>query len=879
MKKLMIGSLLLIPIIIMVVVVLTSGFVSAATYIGVESITLSTNYYEIDTFPARKTFYAKDFLNPVVSPSRATYRTVTWIIDEVTYLDSDYEELYEANKDTMLPAVTLIDSHDNPVEENQTGAFTVSCYCSFEIIAQAENKQATCRIVVGGTDVNSVTISYDGNKSFSGHVGDALLLYTLLAPVSTKSEEFIWESTNESVAKVNQNGIVDIVGVGTANITLKVAHERKEGKDLTYCVSNEFQITSSASSSIYGSKFYSSRTTLSCSALSISGASAVSGCSVEGDTITITGEQAVINTSNGQLTIYTCDDTDIQIDNANIISADSGYILGVGEESLYLTASFKSKLATATPEVVWSVSGGDFAINNGVLTAAKDGMALVTATCGGKTAEITIHAETKVRNMVLGISNASQRIGIARETIYPSGIYNDTLTEIGNYSIEVGVTSPELPADKFNYSVDKTDYAHFEGNKLVFHWENVPDEKTILNVTVSAKYPLFYNNKTYTTSTFAVKVIKGVAVNSCETAIKVAEGEYRLIFISDVEMKVNGVNVYNDMYGNNHYVTMSTDQESDVGWAPFTIRRSATVSNIQIKCNEVDETITNSADRAKGLTWTGLRFQWDCQRGYEDRFTGRLEYSIIENANILLRAFGCDITVDGCVFRNSSNMGIYMDAEKIQNPDGEWFIEYTHMTIKNCIMSNMLATAISCHYSNENFFDHDDKGNIIGSALDDTLSYDKERNTTLTQQGFLDIYNWQNLKEVDLMGGAADIPDIAKLALSAATEEIFGLETFKPYIYPENDAAGEGQTTNYVHMGIISTGFINPSVFECTFEDDRFHYIDLRHEDLGDLEDLFGVLLKEKHFKLWVYDKNANLTPKSKYVLDRYTLFRLHPEE
>ena len=54
MKKLMIGSLLLIPIIIMVVVVLTSGFVSAATYIGVESITLSTDYYEIDTFPARK---------------------------------------------------------------------------------------------------------------------------------------------------------------------------------------------------------------------------------------------------------------------------------------------------------------------------------------------------------------------------------------------------------------------------------------------------------------------------------------------------------------------------------------------------------------------------------------------------------------------------------------------------------------------------------------------------------------------------------------------------------------------------------------------------------------------------------------------------------
>ena len=879
MKKLMIGSLLLIPIIIMVVVVLTSGFVSAATYIGVESITLSTDYYEIDTFPARKTFYAKDFLNPVVSPSRATNRTVTWVIDEITYLDSDYEELYEANSETMLPAVTLIDSKDNPVEENQTGAFVVSCYCSFEIIAQAENKQATCRIVVGGTDVNSVAISYDGNKSFSGHVGDALLLYYLLAPVSTKSEEFIWESSNENVAKVNENGIVDLVGTGTANITLKVAHERKEGKELTYATSNEFQITSLASSSVYGPKFYSSRNTLSCSELSIVGGVAVSGCTIDGDTITITGEQAVINTTKGQLTIVSCDETDIQIDNADIISEESGYILGVGEEALFLSASYKSKFATGTPEVVWSVSGGDFAIENGVLTAAKDGIALVTATCGEKKAEITIHAETKVRNMVLGISNASQRIGIARETIYPSGIYNDTLTEIENYSIEVNVKNPELPVDKFNYSVDNTEYAHFDGNNLVFHWDKVPDEKTILNVTVSAKYPLFYNNKTYTTSSFAVKTIKGVAVNSSETAEKVAADGYRLIFVDDVEMKVNGVNVYNDMYGNNHYVTMDQNQPSDVGWAPFVIRKNAVVSNIQIKCNEVDESITNSADRAKGLTWTGLRFQWDCQRGYEDRFTGRLEYSIIENANILLRAFGCDITVDGCVFRNSSNMGIYMDAEKLQTENGDWFVEYTHMTIKNCIMSNMLATAISCHYSNENFYDHDSNGKIIGSALDDTLSYDKTKNTTLKQEGFLDIYNWQNLKEVDLMGGSADIPDIAKLALSAATEEIFSLPGFKPYIYPENDAAGEGQTTNYVHMGLMSTGFLNPSVFECTFEDERFHYIDLRKEDLGDLEDLFGVLLKEKHFKLWVYDKDADITPKSKYVLDRYTLFRLHPEE
>ena len=882
MKKLMIGTLLLIPIIIMVVVVLTSNFVSAATYIGVESVKLAYSDYEIDNFPARRTFYAKDILNPVVYPSRATNRSITWVIDEIKYLDSEYEELYNANPNTMQPAVTLIDAHDNPVSENQTGAFTVNCYCSFEIIAQAENKQATCRIVVGGSNVNTVTLSYNGNKTYAGNVGDSLLLYYLLAPVSARSDEFIWESSDESVAKVNANGIVDILSVGTAKITLKVAHEKEAGKPVTYATSNEFVITSTVGASVYGSMFYSARTTISCSEVGIESPVAVSGCTVEGGNIVITSEQAVLNTANGQLTINVCDDTDIQIDNASIVSQESGYVLGVGEETLYLTASYKSVFATGTPNVTWSVNGGDFAINNGALTAAKAGVGTVTASLNGKTAQVNIHAEEKVRNVILGISNASQRVGIARETIYPSGIYNAAMTDIENYSIDVEVKVPELSVDKFDYSVDNTEYAHFEGNKLVFHWDKVPDEKTVLNITVSAKYPLFYNNKAYTTSTFAVKVIKGVAVYNSDTAIKVAESKNRLIFTDDVAMYATRVNVYADMYGNNHYVTMAPDideSQKDIGWSPFYVRSAAVVSNIQIKCNEVSDTITNDADRAKGLNYTCLRFQWELKNGYEDRFEGRLEYSILENANILLRVFGCDVKIDGCVFRNSTNMGIYTDCERGTAENGNQYVEYSHITIKNCIMSNMLATAISCHYSNKNFYNLDENGNIIGSALDDSLSYEKEHNGSLTQEGFLDIYNWQNLKEVDLMAGSADIPDVAKLALQWATEEIFQLPAFGDYIYPENDAAGEGTATNYVHMGIMSTGFINPSVFECTFEDPRFHYIELRYADLRDLEDLFGALIKENHFKFWAYDKYANITPKSKYVLDRATLFRLHPED
>ena len=94
----MIGTLLLIPLIIMAVVTLTANIVAGATYIGVESLTIETDYLEL--INVDQIYYAGDLLLPKVGPSRATNKTITWEIEDITLLDASYD-------DSVIPAVTL----------------------------------------------------------------------------------------------------------------------------------------------------------------------------------------------------------------------------------------------------------------------------------------------------------------------------------------------------------------------------------------------------------------------------------------------------------------------------------------------------------------------------------------------------------------------------------------------------------------------------------------------------------------------------------------------------------------------------------------------------------------------------------------------------
>ena len=175
---------MLIPIIIMVVVTLTANIIAGVTYIGVESLSIDKTYLEL--IHVDQIYYASDLLLPKVSPSRATNKTITWEIEDITLLDASYD-------DSVVPAVTLIDAYENPVETNTTGVFKVNAYCSFELSAQAETQKATCMVFVGGYDVRKIMVSHNSNDYADVKVGDSVQLKYTVVPISAKINELRWE--------------------------------------------------------------------------------------------------------------------------------------------------------------------------------------------------------------------------------------------------------------------------------------------------------------------------------------------------------------------------------------------------------------------------------------------------------------------------------------------------------------------------------------------------------------------------------------------------------------------------------------------------------------------------------------------------------------
>ena len=97
MKKVMIGILILIPIIILLVVAMVSSIVSAQAHIAVENIELKykdsdNTIYELPLNlenVAGKVINLKDYLNVVVSPQKANNYTIEWKISgDITYTAS-----------------------------------------------------------------------------------------------------------------------------------------------------------------------------------------------------------------------------------------------------------------------------------------------------------------------------------------------------------------------------------------------------------------------------------------------------------------------------------------------------------------------------------------------------------------------------------------------------------------------------------------------------------------------------------------------------------------------------------------------------------------------------------------------------------------------
>ena len=551
MKKVMIGILILIPIIILLVVAMVSSIVSAQAHIAVENIELKykdsdNTIYELPlNFKdvADKVVNLKDYLDVVVSPQKANNYTIEWKISgDISYTDSEYENKYKqyinnpSSSAKVWPAATFVDENGNETASSTSGKIVIGSYCTFTVQVVAENVSKTIGVKVVGYDVERVEVrAQSGEGKLS--VGESVRLIPSYTPIDSIVNDSEWTSSDTQVAIVDQNGVVTGVGEGKAVISHGASVFSTGAKVYGTC---EVEVSANGASVRYGSRIVTSKSTLTLSELGISGeAVAVSGCTIENGEVKITASKAVLSVNGKNFEIEKCDADEIVINNKDFYEYhEDGYVLAVGEHTLKLSAIWADMTnETVLTNVSWKSNNESVATVNekGEVKGVSRGLATITATANGKSASVTINVQNKLASVQLRTSQASLAVGLARETVFasqrflnPTSVRSDD-TKIANSTLIVVQGEPEnataeeldLFYSSFNFEVvEGGEYAHFDQtvrNKLVFSDEGKALEgkgKQSIKVRVSAKYPKYEGMSKFTTQEVTINAIYGVAVSS-----------------------------------------------------------------------------------------------------------------------------------------------------------------------------------------------------------------------------------------------------------------------------------------------------------------------------------------------------------------------------
>ena len=330
------------------------------------------------------------------------------------------------------------------------------------------------------------------------------------------------------------------------------------------------------------------------------------------------------------------------------------------------------------------------------------------------------------------------------------------------------------------------------------------------------------------------------------------------VFARDTQIQLRG-----NLYGNGNMIYGFKAQYAGTGDSTlYIISDGVKVSNAIIRTCEVGDFIINDVEDTQGLSGNCIRIEAEDRGNYASRVVDALiEYCILENTGTAIRCYGSDYTLNGCIVRNASETAMYIPINRDNSG-----IRYSHVTVNNCVFSNMLGTAMSVAFKN---FSKPGDEESIAQALKDV---EEGRTFVMTQTGFWDIYNWQPLSTLDLIPEIAEVNGFIRGALEESTN-------FKGYsrVYEQ---------TEYFHLGFLIAGFDSINHIEtpypiCTFEDERIQQIstnDILSEEDGFYAGMLKGVLKDNPVYLYTYGRNGNLTPGTTYEVNNRLIRHLHGE-
>lgn len=581
MKKVLIGVLILIPIIIVASVLLTTNIISKNSYLPVDRVELNENNIEFSLDNGNTI----DTLKATVYPRLAKNHNLTWSIEEQ---HSDIPFVY-AKDDPCQDCADLSDkelkehidtNHIDIATIDNNGVVTVYGYGSFivKVTTEEGNKFATCSVKVVGDKVTKIELMPYGSSSklsekdvISLDTGERLLLNPIFTPGGARDKTVTWKSADERIVEVDKNGILSAKGAGETTISVssndtgigtsvKVKVNNGVFKGESYCYTADTTVDVKKYMNV---DFTSVKVDVVGGDISSDGTlNFVENATVA--TVTVNGK------TFSAIKVDALSDDDIVFKNYDILlqklynknGDEVEYIVKRGLP-IYLEVVYRNPEKAGVPEVDFSSndiapgspivnieqfdqSGKESNVGNvAMIEPNKEGDVKILAkdrttkkTC--TTVELKVVTPVFAINLALNATDAKR--GVAAETVFGNKIFNADCTETSPYSFYMDFNYPkDVDFENFEFSTSDESIAKFSDekgsyNKLVLN-DKMPDDKKGLKnkviITIKAKYPMYDNMPVV--ATYVLNVIDGYTVSN-ETQLKKALHEKKesvAIYVKD----------------------------------------------------------------------------------------------------------------------------------------------------------------------------------------------------------------------------------------------------------------------------------------------------------------------------------------------------------
>ena len=346
-------------------------------------------------------------LTPTVEPSDATNKTVIW---------SSSEETVATVANGIVTGVSA-------------GTATITAK------TEDGNFEKTCEVTVKANTiaVTGVTLSPSGTKTVA--LNETVTFTAIVAPSTATNKNVTWESSDPSVATINENGEVTLLKAGTTTITVTT----EDGSFSDQC---ELTVTNILASQIVISNAVSLKvgeeSTLSLE-INPEGASQTATWVSDNPsvaTVDETGKVTAKAKGTANITATTTDGTNLEsnkcivtVSNVSVTAvsfAASSKVMRVGASET-LTVTITPDNATIK-DVTWKSSNSAFAtVVNGEVTAVSVGSTTITATSADE--DVNKYADCIVE--VVDASELQSEIATANAS-YSAAVEG---TEIGQYKV------------------------------------------------------------------------------------------------------------------------------------------------------------------------------------------------------------------------------------------------------------------------------------------------------------------------------------------------------------------------------------------------------------------------------------------------------------